>query len=73
MSIDTEGTELDVLEGLDFDRYAVDFITVEHNYVSEKRERIHRFLGQKGFRCVSNAASFWDDWYVPNAKLQKCS
>ena len=64
MSIDTEGSELDVLNGLDFGRYRVEFVTVEHNYVDAKRLRVREFLEGQGYRCVSNAASLWDDWFV---------
>ncbi len=31
ISIDTEGSELEILKGIDFNRYLVDIISVEHN------------------------------------------
>ena len=32
MSIDTEGSELDILSILDFNKYKIDVITIEDNY-----------------------------------------
>ena len=64
MSIDTEGSELDILKGMDFSRYRVDFITVEHNFVPDKRSRIRQHLELQGYRCISTDASLWDDWFV---------
>jgi FkbM family methyltransferase len=65
MSIDTEGSELDVLMGLDFGRYKFKFITVEHNFVTDKRNRIRGHMLSAGYRCVSTDASLWDDWFIP--------
>jgi len=64
MSIDTEGAELEVLKGPNLQRYCIDFICVEHNFVVEKRTAIRRVLDHAGYRCVSNAASLSDDWFV---------
>ncbi|NDW04367.1 FkbM family methyltransferase [Jiella pacifica] len=64
LSIDTEGSELNVLQGLDFTRYAVDFVVVEHNFDAEKREAVARLMADRGFRNASSAASLWDDWFV---------
>lgn len=64
MSVDTEGSELEVLKGLDFERYRVDFLSVEHNFVGDKRSALRRHMQSAGYRCVSTAASFWDDWFI---------
>tara|TARA_R110002020_G_scaffold24229_5_gene79934 strand:- start:78 stop:896 length:819 start_codon:yes stop_codon:yes gene_type:complete len=67
LSIDTEGAELNVLRGLDFSKYAVDFVAVEHNFDAAKRDAINRLMADRGFRNVSSAAALWDDWFVRQA------
>lgn len=64
LSVDTEGSELMILQGFDFSRYRVKVITVEHNGVSPNREQICALLGTKGFVRMFESASQWDDWYV---------
>lgn len=68
MSIDTEGTEYDVLRSLDFTKYHVDFLTIEHNYNKSKQDQIRKHMEILGYKCVSTTASLWDDWFVLDAK-----
>ncbi|MCA3747270.1 FkbM family methyltransferase [Phenylobacterium sp.] len=63
LSIDTEGSELDILQALDFDAWEIRLITVEHNHTS-KRQEIHDFLASKGYRRKFETLSNVDDWYV---------
>lgn len=63
LSIDTEGSEYEILSAFDFSRYRIAVITVEHNY-TPNRERIHELLANHGFRRVHEAWSKFDDWYV---------
>lgn len=62
MNIDVEGAEFDVLRGLSLDRHEVGSFTIEHNYETEKRERIRGLLEARGYVRVRS----WevDDWYV---------
>ncbi len=64
LSIDTEGSELDVLEGFDFGLYSFGLICVEHNY-TENREKIRNLLESKGYVLILSEVSEWDDWFVP--------
>lgn len=59
LSIDTEGSELAILDGLNFDRWRIRLIAVEHNY-TPMREEIYKLLSSKGY--VRTEAE-WDDWY----------
>ena len=43
LSIDTEGTELEILNSLDFKKYDIKIISVEHNFTSN-REAIYNLL-----------------------------
>jgi FkbM family methyltransferase len=63
LSIDTEGSELDILQAFDFEAYEIRLITVEHNH-SDKRQPLHDFLTGKGYRRKFEKLSNVDDWYV---------
>ena len=63
LSIDTEGSEYEILKNLDFQKYSFNVITCEHNY-TENREKIHALLTANGYiRKYINLSRF-DDWYV---------
>lgn len=66
MSIDTEGSEFDILSNFDFDMYKFRVITVEHNFTSN-REKIYDLLTSKGYERVMKSISSFDDWYVLDA------
>ncbi|QWD37543.1 FkbM family methyltransferase [Polynucleobacter paneuropaeus] len=63
LSIDTEGSELEILEAFDFDKYAISVITCEHNF-SSQRSKIYDLLTSQGFIRVFEGFSRWDDWYI---------
>ena len=63
LSIDTEGSEYDILSNFDYDKYQIGIITVEHNY-TKQRERIFNLLTEKGYERVLTELSQFDDWYV---------
>ena len=60
LSIDTEGSEYDILRTFPFDRWRIRCITVEHNF-SATREPIRRLLESLAYR---RQESKWDDWYL---------
>lgn len=63
LSVDTEGSELDILRAFDFDAWEVGLISVEHNYTA-RRDGLFELLTGKGFRRKFEALSRADDWYV---------
>jgi len=63
LSIDTEGSEHDILESFDFDDYRISIITCEHNH-TPAREDIYRLLTSKGYERKYEDVSQQDDWYV---------
>jgi FkbM family methyltransferase len=69
LSIDTEGTELEILEAFDFTKYQISIITCEHNY-SDKRDRIRALIESNGFKRVLESHSQFDDWFI-NTSLVK--
>ena len=67
LSIDTEGSELEVLKGLDFEQFSPLLITIEHNFTSN-REMVLNFLLPLGYQRICNNFSRHDDWYLHISK-----
>lgn len=65
MSIDTEGSEYQILSELDFKNYSFGLICVEHNF-TKNRSKIFSLLSSNGYTRVLEEMSQWDDWYVLN-------
>ncbi len=59
LSIDTEGSEFDILEAFPFDRWKIRLISAEHNF-TEMRSKIADLLGSHGY---ARTEAKWDDWY----------
>ena len=70
LSIDTEGSELEILSAFDFSRYEISIITVEHNYTGN-RKKIHHLLSRNGYERVFEQYSQFDDWYLKKNKIGK--
>ena len=65
LSIDTEGSEYEILSNFDFSKYSISAITCEHNY-TPMRQKIYSLLTKQGYKRVYEEISFWDDWYIKN-------
>ena len=64
LSIDTEGSEFNILNNFDFNKYKFRIITCEHNFTPNKN-KIHKLLTKNGYvKKHSTLVSFVDDWYV---------
>ena len=64
LSVDTEGSEFEILNAFDFSRYFFGAICVEHNYL-ENRLKVKALLESNGYRQVYSELSEYDDWFVP--------
>jgi FkbM family methyltransferase len=64
LSIDTEGSELEVLKGIDFNKYKFGIIDIEHNYVEPRRTQIKELLINKNYKYLKE--NNWDDTYINN-------
>jgi hypothetical protein len=64
LSVDTEGSEFEILNAFDFSMYTFGAICVEHNYL-ENRPKVKTLLEANGYRQVYSELSDYDDWFVP--------
>jgi FkbM family methyltransferase len=64
LSVDTEGSEFDILKDFDFSKFQFGVITIEHNYNKANRDRLYALLTSKGYIRKYQSLSRWDDWYV---------
>lgn len=69
LSIDTEGSELAIIQAFDFSDYDISVMTVEHNFVEPNRQNMSDLLSSKGFIRLFDALSKFDDWYVKRSLL----
>jgi FkbM family methyltransferase len=61
MSLDTEGSEFEILKNFDFNKYKFGLIDVEHNYIEPLRSQIKELLLSKGYKYKGE--NNWDDTY----------
>ncbi len=64
MSIDTEGSEMLILQAFDFSQRLIRVITVEHNHDVSNRQALYDLLTANGYIRVYMDISGADDWYV---------
>lgn len=70
LSIDTNGSEYKVLEGIDFTKYKFNVITVKNSLIEERQNRIKEILTSNGYskqQTVIMVDNISDDIYVPNS------
>jgi FkbM family methyltransferase len=71
LSIDTEGSELAILQTFDIAKYQPKIVVVEHNYTS-KRNDILALMTAAGYTRALAEVSLFDDWYLaPGVQLPK--
>ena len=62
VSLDTEGSELEILKGIDFNKYKFGYLNIEHNYIEPRRTNIRKFLESKGYKYYRQ--NDFDDDYI---------
>ncbi len=63
LSIDTEGSEFEILKSFDFSHHQFRVITCEHNFTPTRQE-IFALLTRNGYIRQFEELSRFDDWYV---------
>lgn len=64
VSIDTEGSEYEILRVFPFSKYTVGAFTIEHNFEEPKRTRIRALLAAHGYRIAEEREI--EDWFLPD-------
>lgn len=72
LSIDTEGSETEVLSAFDLARYRPSVLTIEHNHRTNERV-VERIVKEHGYERVFRELSAWDAWYVRKEVLRVAS
>ena len=62
ISIDTEGSELEILEPFPFKEWSIKLFTIEHNYTNN-RKSVRKIMEDNGYTCYEHE---WDDWFISN-------
>lgn len=62
VSLDTEGSEYEILSTVDFDKYKFNYFAIEHNNQHPKRENIKALLESKGYKL--HRSHHEDDDYI---------
>ena len=63
LSIDTEGTEFDILNNFNFKEFKFRIITCEHNF-GFNRKKIFKLLSKNNYTRKFTEISQFDDWYI---------
>ena len=63
ISIDTEGSEYQILSTFDFSKFRPVFFTVEHNFTNQQEKIDKLMLSNNYVRILKNITTF-DGWYV---------
>ena len=64
MSIDTEGSEYEILKYYDFGMRKILCLSIEQNYRNANRELIRKLLELSGYKRVAADISQFYDWYL---------
>ena len=63
LSIDTEGSEYEILQSLDFEKYRPVVFTIEHNFTNLE-SKIDELMSSNGYVRVFRKITAFDAWYV---------
>lgn len=63
MSVDTEGSEFEILNAFDFSRYDIGLFSIEHNN-TDQEARLDGLMAANGYVRKFPEFSQWDAWYV---------
>ncbi len=70
ISIDTEGSEYEILKAFDFKKFRPIIFTVEHNY-TELQSKIDKIMNSNDYIRVFKSNSAFDAWYISKEIFDK--
>jgi FkbM family methyltransferase len=70
ISIDTEGSEFEIISNFDLDKYDVEIFTIEHNHLNFRKDII-KLLNDRGYFRMPNDTqrgfvAGYEDWFIKN-------
>ena len=68
ISIDTEGSEYEILKSLDLDNFRPRLFTIEHNF-TQNELKIDKHLIANGYKRIFRKLTAFDAWYIANEVL----
>lgn len=72
ISIDTEGSEYEILRNFNFRDFNISGFTIEHNY-SDTEGEVNELLKENGYKRVLSSLSRYEGWYVHSSRLEAFS
>lgn len=72
ISIDTEGSEYEILKAFDLDNFRPKVFTIEHNH-TENETKIDEHLITNGYVRIFRKLTTFDAWYIPYEILKSTS
>ena len=70
ISVDTEGSEYEILKAFNFKKYRPVVFTVEHNF-TELQNKIDKLMTQNGYLRVFRHLTAFDAWYISSKAMSK--
>ena len=70
ISVDTEGSEFEILNAFNFSKYRPVVFTVEHNF-TELQNKIDKLMTQNGYLRVFRHLTAFDAWYISSKAMSK--
>ena len=72
ISIDTEGSEYEILKAFDLDNFRPKVFTIEHNHTANET-KIDELLINNGYVRIFRKLTTFDAWYIPSEVLNSFS
>ena len=69
ISIDTEGSEYEILKAFDLNKFRPKVFTIEHNH-TENESKIENHLINNGYVRIFRKLTTFDAWYIPSRVLK---
>lgn len=64
ISIDTEGSEFEIVKNFNFTRHEVGMLAIEHNF-TKTRTLVYKLMERNGYERKYSEISGIDDWFFP--------
>ena len=63
LSIDTEGSEYDIIKNFNFSKYQINILTIEHNNNLNK-DLIDELMNKNNYKKVLEKFSQYESWFI---------